>query len=130
VLPKHLEPRLVMLRDAKVTEVPTGELDRLSHQIKDANYRVFASGGEVHVVCGGLHLHDPDAFELFEQLMHSGPDEKLPKNLDASHAFYLGYEMCKAATANALGKQYEQDEPLDWGFLTREESRHRLSRKN
>jgi hypothetical protein len=25
-----------------------------------------------------------------------------------------------------LGKQYQQDEPLDWGFLTREEGRHYL----
>ncbi|MEX0585814.1 MAG: dihydropteroate synthase, partial [Pirellulales bacterium] len=130
VLPKHLESRLVLLRDAKVTEVPADELDRLSHQIKDANYRVFASGGEVHVVCSGLHLHDADPFALFEQLMHSGANQSMPKNLDASHSFYLGYEMCKAATANTLGKQYEQDEPLDWGFLTRDEPRHRLSRKN
>ncbi|MGC4005286.1 MAG: hypothetical protein QM811_20065 [Pirellulales bacterium] len=50
-----------------------------------------------------------------------------PKNLDASHAFYLGYEMCKAATALTLHKHYEQDEALDWGYLTRPETRHRLS---
>jgi dihydropteroate synthase len=127
VLPKHLEPRLVLLRDTKITESAADELDRLSQQIKDANYRVFAGGGEVHVVSRGMHLHDADPFALFEQLMHSGPGAKMPKNLDASHTFYLGYEMCKAATALALGKQYEQDEPLDWGFLTRDEPRHRLS---
>ncbi len=126
VLPKHLEPRLVLLRDPKITEVSADELDRMSHQIKDANYRVFVSGGEVHVVSRGTYLHDADPFALFEQLMHSSPGARMPKNLDTSHAFYLGYEMCKAATALALGKQYEQDEPLDWGFLTREESRHRL----
>jgi hypothetical protein len=34
--------------------------------------------------------------------------------------------MCKAATALALGKQYQQDESLDWGFLTQEETRHYL----
>ncbi len=72
-------------------------------------------GGEVHVVSHDLHLHDADPFALFEQLRHSGPDGELPKNLDAAHAFYLGYEMCKAATAITLGKQYEQDEPLDLG---------------
>jgi hypothetical protein len=41
--------------------------------------------------------------------------------LDASHSFYLGYEMCKAVTALTLGKQYQQDQPLSWGFLTQEE---------
>jgi dihydropteroate synthase-like protein len=126
VLPKHLEPRLVMLRDPGVIEPPAEDLDRLAHDIKDGNYRVFVTGGEVHVVSHELHLHNTDPFLLFDQLRQSGPDGGLPKNLDAAHSFYLGYEMCKAATAAALGKQYQQDEALDWGFLTREESRHYL----
>ncbi len=126
VLPKRLEPRLVMLRDAAVVEPPPEDLDRLASEIKDANYRVFVSGGEVHVVSSQLHLHDSDPFLLFEQLRQSGPDGGLPKNLDAAHSFYLGYEMCKAATAAALNKQYQQDESLDWGLLTRQEPRHYL----
>jgi hypothetical protein len=73
-----------------------------------------------------LHLHHSDPFTLFEALRQSGPDGGLPKNLDAAHSFYLGYEMCKAATALAVSKTYRQDEALDWGFLTREETRHYL----
>jgi dihydropteroate synthase len=126
VLPKHLESRLVMLRDPVVIEPPAEDLDRLASEIKDANYRVFVSGGEVHLVSHELHLHDADPFLLFDRLRQSGPDGGLPKNLDAAHSFYLGYEMCKAATAATLGKQYQQDESLDWGLLTREESRHYL----
>jgi dihydropteroate synthase-like protein len=126
VLPKHLEPGLVLLRDSAVTEQPVEDLEQLASEIKDANYRVFVSDGEVHIVSHALHLHGSDPFELFEQLRQSGPDGGLPKNLDAPHSFYLGYEMWKAATALALGKQYQQDESLDWGFLTREESRHYL----
>jgi dihydropteroate synthase-like protein len=126
VLPKHLEPRLVMLRDPAVIEPPPEDLDRLAREIKDANYRVFVSGGEVHVVGHELHLQESDPFLLFDRLRQSGPDGGLPKNLDATHSFYLGYEMCKAATAATLGKQYQQDESLDWGLLTREESRHYL----
>jgi len=38
--------------------------------------------------------------------------------LDASHAFYLGYELSKAVTALTLGKNYTQDQALRWGFLT------------
>jgi hypothetical protein len=126
VLPKHLEPRLVMLRDPSVSEQPAEDLERLAHVIKDANYRVFVSDGEVHLVSHGLHLHDRDPFVLFERLRQSGDCGGMPKNLDAAHSFYLGYEMCKAATALTLGKQYQQDESLDWGFLTREEARHYL----
>jgi dihydropteroate synthase-like protein len=129
VLPKHVEPQLVMLRDAAVIEPTIDELDQLATNLKDANYRVFAAGGEVHVLNRELHLHDADPFSLFENLRQSGPGGELPKNLDAAHAFYLGYEMCKAATALALSKTYRQDESLDWGFLTREEPRHYLRSK-
>jgi hypothetical protein len=126
VLPKHLEPRLVMLRDADVVEPNEDDLNRLAREIKDANYRLFASGGEIHLINRDVHLRDGDPFRLFERLRQSGPDGKLPDNLDAAHSFYLGYEMCKAATAIALGKQYHQDDALDWGFLTRQEARHYL----
>ena len=34
------------------------------------------------------------------------------KNVDAEHAFYLGYELAKALTALQLGKEYRQDEEL------------------
>ena len=44
--------------------------------------------------------------------------------LDASHAFYLGYELAKARTALTLGKDYRQDEALNWGFLTVAEDSH------
>ena len=49
-------------------------------------------------------------------------------NVDAGHAFYLGYEMAKANIALQLGKQYEQDQALDWGYLTVEEDHHRIKR--
>jgi dihydropteroate synthase-like protein len=126
VLPKHLEPKLVVLRDESVTDVPQQTLEQLAADIKDNNYRVFAEGGKVHIVGRGLHLEDEDPFTVFAQLIESGPDAGLPPRLDPSHAFYLGYEMCKAHTAITLGKQYQQDEALDWGFLTRPENRHYL----
>jgi len=126
VLPKHLEPRLVLLRDPSVSEPSSDDLDRWACEIKDANYRIFVAEGEVHVVSHALHLHDADPFTLFDRLRQSGPDGSLPKNLNPAHAFYLGYEMCKAATAMTLGKQYHQDESLDWGFLTRKEVQHYL----
>jgi len=128
VLPKHLDSRLVMLRDAEVIETPVAYISELATQVRDQNYRIYAADDEVHLVGAGLHLHAADPFVVMEQLRRSGPGGGLPKNLDPSHAFYLGYEMCKALTALTLGKTYRQDEALDWGLATRAEERHYLKR--
>ena len=119
-LPKHLEPRLVLLRDVKLLEQGDEALRRLAKEVKDKNYRLFAADGQLHVISAGVHLTGDDPFEMFEQMI-----AQRPKGLDASHAFYLGYEMAKAVTALTLNKNYRQDEALDWGFLTRPETSHR-----
>ena len=119
-LPKHVESRLVMLRDPAVQPFGTEALARLAAEIKDPNYRIFAEEGQLHVMAAGIQLADVDPFTLFERLMALAP-----RNLDPAHSFYLGYELAKAATALTLGKQYRQDQALDWGFLTRaEQSQH------
>ncbi len=52
------------------------------------------------------------------------------ESMTAEHAFYLGYELSKAATARQLDKNYRQDESLDWGYLTVDEPlRHRLKKR-
>jgi dihydropteroate synthase len=122
-LPKHVEPRLVMLRGPAPVPFGDDELDRLASQLKDHNYRLFAEGGRVHLLSAGLHLAEADPFTAFEQLMR-----REPHNLDPAHAFYLGYEAAKAVTALTLSKEYRQDEALDWGFLTRAETSHRQTR--
>lgn len=120
VLPKHVSPALVMLRDPAVARFGPAELDRMAHQIKDHNYRIFVEDGQVHVLSAGVHLAGDDAFELLASVQ-----EQARRPLSAEHAFYLGYELAKALTALTLGKQYEQDEALSWGLLTRpERSRH------
>jgi dihydropteroate synthase len=119
VPPKHLEPRLVTLRDVQVQAYGHEELDRLAELIKDHNFRLFAEQGRLHVLSDRLHLQDADPFVLFEQLL-----ARRGATLDPSHAFYLGYEMAKAAIALTLGKEYRQDEALDWGYLTVDEARH------
>jgi dihydropteroate synthase-like protein len=129
VLPKRVDERLIMLRGAVVEETPVATLDEMAEQIRDNNYRIHAAAGQVHLIGAKLHLHDVDPFVVMDQLSRSGPDGGLPKNLDASHAFYLGYEMCKAAVALTLGKTYRQDEALDWGLATKPEARHYLRRK-
>ncbi len=118
-LPKHLEPRLVMLRDPDVPEYGVEQLKRLSDGVRDNNFRIFAEGGQLHLMRAGLHLTGSDPFAMFETLLSRGVER-----LDRGHAFYLGFEMAKALTALTLGKDYRQDEALNWGFLTRSEEHH------
>ena len=116
--PKHLDDGLVMLRDPAVPQFGQEYLETLAREIRDHNYRMFAEAGQVHAVTAGRHWAQSDPFLLFEQLAAAAP-----KPIDANHAFYLGYEMAKAITALTLGKDYRQDEALDWGFLTRRRTR-------
>ena len=123
--PKHLTNQLVLLRDEKLFKFGFEQIEELASQIKDNNYRIISEANKIHLLGSRQHFHDADPFLVFDQLMASAPT-----NVDASHAFYLGYEMCKAMTAMQLGKQYTQDEALDWGFLTQPETdRHRLKKK-
>lgn len=129
VPPKHLETQLLTLRDPETTVYGQQMLDDLAASIKDPNYRLYAEEGRIHLVSAGLHLSDSDPFKLFDRLAQGEGQDMPPHNLDASHSFYLGYEMAKALTALTLSKQYTQDESLDWGFLTQPETSHRLTRK-
>lgn len=127
VLPKHLDSRLVMLRDPRVHELGDEELARLAGQLTDPNFRIFAERDEVYIMNRDGLWHDSDPFALFDQFSEAtGP-------LSASHAFYLGYEISKAVTALTLGKQYRQDQALTWGMLTRPERsaefNHRIQRE-
>ncbi|HJZ90124.1 MAG TPA: DUF6513 domain-containing protein [Gemmataceae bacterium] len=121
VLPKHLEPDLVMFRDPRLYELGEEGLQQLARDVMDRNYRLFAERGEIHVINGSMYVRGNDPFVLFEEMQKRDP------KLDASHAFYLGYEMAKAVTALTVGKNYVQDQALRWGFLTVPEVSHRDS---
>ncbi len=122
-LPKHLHAGLVMLRGEQRYQHEQGFFEKLAAEVRDPNYRLFAEAGKLHAVSKQTYVSDSDPFRLFAQLSQSGPAP-----LDAAHAFYLGYELCKATIALTLGKPYEQDEALDWGLLTVKETSHRLKR--
>lgn len=123
-LPKHRESRLIPLRGNAPREYGAEVLEQLAAEIKDHNYRIFAERDELHLISAQQHLSGSDPFAIFARLLETNPT-----NLDPSHAFYLGFEMSKALTALTLHKHYEQDEALDWGYLTRDEKSHRLERK-
>lgn len=111
-LPKHLDSSLAMLRDPKVNELGEQAIAELAGRITDPNFRILVDAGEIHVLNRDGHWRGTDPYAIFDDFAAGcGP-------LTASHAFYLGYELCKARTALTLGKQYTQDEALRWGFLT------------
>ncbi|MEX1232376.1 MAG: DUF6513 domain-containing protein [Planctomycetaceae bacterium] len=112
---KRLSDQLVMLRDPKIHTLSGEEIERLAGHIQDPNYRILAGDETLHFFNRDGHWQGDDPFELFAQALSSS------KGVTAEHAFYLGFEMCKALTALTLGKQYTQDEALNWGFLTRPE---------
>jgi dihydropteroate synthase-like protein len=123
VLPKHVEPNLVMLRDEQVYAPTESQLEQLAGDIRDHNYRIFVAENEIHLLSANLHIHALDPFQIMETLRGGAP-----KHLDPGHAFYLGYEMAKARVALTLGKNYVQDEALNWGLATQPEDRHYLVR--
>ncbi len=112
VLPKHINHQLVMLRDVRLHTHGEEALLTLSQGIKDPNFRVFVERDEIHIMNRDGYWRGNDPFEIFDQLLKASPE------IDASHAFYLGYELCKAITSLTLGKQYTQDQSLQWGMLT------------
>lgn len=127
VVPKRLDGGLVMLRDGATDRPTSEELAELAASVRDPNYRLFVAEGELHLVGPGVHLHARDPFLICQGLLDRA--KAGGRELDASHAFYLGFELAKAATALTLGKHYEQDEPLDWGILTQPEESHYLQKR-
>jgi hypothetical protein len=119
LLPKPRHPQLVALRDPRLLEHGEATLRELAARVTDRNFRLFAERGLLHALNDKMYLHGTDPFELFAR-MHERED------IDAAHAFYLGYELAKAVTALTLGKNYVQDQALHWGFLSVPEASHRI----
>jgi dihydropteroate synthase len=112
VIPKHLDSSLVMLRDPRVREESAETLAGLADALTDGNFRVFAESSGLHLMNRDGHWRGEDAFRVFAEAMRDRQTE-----IDAGHAFYLGYEMARAELAQHLGKEYVQDEPMKWGLL-------------
>lgn len=109
ILPKHLDDGLLTVKDPPYEPYTEGELRAMQARIRDRNFRIFADGEWIYVFNSRHFVKGTDVQAIFAQL---GVDE-------ASHAFYLGKELQKAATAMQLGKKYVQEEDLRWGYLSR-----------
>ena len=107
-LPKGYDDSLLIAKASPYTGYTEAELYQLKETIQDKNFRIFVCNDQIV----GFNR------DLFIQGTH--PDKiflELPVT-DASHAFYLGRELERAATALKLGKKYTQDVPLRFGYLS------------
>jgi dihydropteroate synthase-like protein len=116
VPPKHIDDRLLTVRDARPKSWTDAELRALHERITDPNYRIHTTREAIYVFNNRVFVSGTEIQPLFDQLGVEDP----------RHAFYLGRELTKARLALMLGKTYVQEQPLRWGYLTpeREESRH------
>jgi dihydropteroate synthase-like protein len=111
--PKHIDSRLLTVKDDDFRPYSEDELREQHAQVKDPNYRIFADADWIYVFNADRFVKGTDFNEIFDQL---GVDE-------ATHAFYLGKELMKATIARALRKNYRQESPLDWGYMSFAEPR-------
>jgi dihydropteroate synthase-like protein len=111
--PKHVDGRLLTIKDEGVQPYTEAELRELQASITDPNVRIFTDAGWIYAFNAEHFIKGTDINKIFDELC---VDEH-------THAFYLGKELMKAAIARGLGKNYRQESPLDWGYLTFDEPR-------
>src|SRR3954463_10084878 len=112
-VPRHVDGRLLTIKDEEVSPYTEAELRELQASITDPNVRIFTDRDWIYAFNADHFVKGTDIIKIFDEL---GIDEH-------THAFYLGKELMKAAIARGLGKNYRQESPLDWGYLTFDEPR-------
>ena len=85
--PKHIDGRLLTIKDDEFRPYAEAELRELHEQIKDPNFRIFVDADWIYVFNAERFVKGTDFNEIFDQL---GVDEP-------THAFYLGKELMKAS---------------------------------
>lgn len=112
MLPKHIDEGLITVKDLPHTPYTEDELRAMQAKVKDRNFRIFTDDEAIYVFNNQLFIKETatDIQRIFGQLGVK----------DAGHAFYLGEELQKAAQAVRLRKKYVQDEPLRWGYLSKD----------
>ena len=109
VIPKHFNSALVMLRDCRYRPTSAAALNDLAAKLSDPNFRIAAAADGLHLMNRTGHWVGDAPFAIFAETLKANPD------IDAGHAFYLGFEMARAEMCRALGKEYVQDQSVDFG---------------
>lgn len=107
VLPKEIDAGLITVKDPPHEHYTEAELRQMHRQLRDRNLRIFTDDSWIYVFNRDMFIRGTNPDEIFAQLDVA----------DASHAFYLGRELERAALAVRLGKKYIQELELRWGYL-------------
>ncbi|HHW92752.1 MAG TPA: PTS mannitol transporter subunit IIABC [Firmicutes bacterium] len=106
--PKNLSDDLITCKDRRLETYSPAELKVMQQLVTDRNFRIFTAEGKIHIFNRDIYLTGTRADDLFSQLEITDP----------GHAYYLGRELYKAQLALQLGKKYQQEQELVWGYLS------------
>ena len=110
-LPFRINESLMTTSNRKPTRKSKKEINEIKKLIKDKNFRIFLSNRGINVLNSETQIEGIDPFEFYTSLKVEN---------DASHSFYLGVELARAQIAFQLGKNYDQDNELQWGIAYKE----------
>ena len=108
-LPFRIDNSLMGMSERKPTRMTKKEIEEIKNFIKDKNFRIYLSKKGINVFNSQTHIISDDPFNFYD---------KLNVDSDSSHAFYLGVELARAQIAWQLGKNYDQDNELEWGIAS------------
>ena len=120
ITPKHINPGLLVNHASDKNMMDKADIDHLYKQVKDKNYRIIMSDDGIHLFNKKGKIVATDPYDFYDFIDVEG---------DIGHAYYLGIELARAQIAYQLGKDYEQDEELDWGCLVNKEFDDKLEFK-
>ncbi len=109
-LPFRVSDELMGMSERNLKRKSQEEISEIRSMIKDNNYRILLSQKAINVFNNEVVATGKDPYDFFE---------KIEVNDDTSHAFYLGVELARAQIALQLGKNYDQDNELNWGVAVK-----------
>ena len=90
------------------------ELKEIKSMVKDKNFRIFfLKMASMFLILKFIQMGVIPMTFL----------RKMNVNDDASHSFYLGVELARAQIAYQLGKDYDQDNELNWGIAVEKKNK-------
>ena len=109
----------MIMSERKPTIKSQKKINEIKHLIKYQNYRILLSKKRINVLNNRINVTGKNPYDFFQNIQVDG---------DTSHAFYLGVELARAQIALQLGKNYDQDNELNWGVAVKNKKVNFLKR--
>ena len=118
-LPFRVSDKLMNMSERNLKRKSQKEISEIRSMIKDKNYRIILTEKSINLFNNEVIARGKDPYDFFDKIEVKG---------DSSHAFYLGVELARAQIALQLGKNYDQDNELDWGIAVKKKKLNPLKR--